>query len=44
LDLVGEVQGMLELEELIDGMLAAIHRNVPSDYVSINDIGPTPSG
>lgn len=31
---------MLELDELIDGMLAAIQRNVPSDYVSLNDIGP----
>lgn len=31
---------MLELDELIDGMLAAIRRNVPSDYVSLNDIGP----
>jgi DNA-binding CsgD family transcriptional regulator len=40
LDLIGEVQGMLELDELIDGMLAAIRRNVPSDYVSLNDIGP----
>jgi DNA-binding CsgD family transcriptional regulator len=40
LDLIGEVQGMLELDELIDGMLTAIQRNVPSDYVSLNDIGP----
>ncbi|HWH19025.1 MAG TPA: helix-turn-helix transcriptional regulator [Solirubrobacterales bacterium] len=40
LDLIGEVQGMLELDELIDGMLAAIQRNVPSIYVSLNDIGP----
>jgi DNA-binding CsgD family transcriptional regulator len=40
LDLIGEVQGMLELDELIDGMLAAIGRNIPSDYVSLNDIGP----
>jgi DNA-binding CsgD family transcriptional regulator len=40
LDLVGEVQGMLELDELIDGMLVAIQRSVPSDYVSLNDIGP----
>lgn len=31
---------MLELEELIDGMLVAIGRNIPSDYVSLNDIGP----
>jgi DNA-binding CsgD family transcriptional regulator len=40
LDLIGEVQGMLELDELIDGLLVAIQRNVPSDYVSLNDIGP----
>jgi DNA-binding CsgD family transcriptional regulator len=40
LDLIGEVQGMLELDELIDGMLDAVQRNVPSDYVSLNDIGP----
>jgi hypothetical protein len=38
LDLVGEVQG--KLDELTDGMLVAIQRNVPSDYVSLNDIGP----
>jgi DNA-binding CsgD family transcriptional regulator len=31
---------MLELDELIEGLLAAIGRNVPSDYVSLNDIGP----
>jgi DNA-binding CsgD family transcriptional regulator len=42
LDLIGEVQGMLELDELIDGMLAGIARNVPADYVSLNDIGPDP--
>lgn len=38
--MIGEVQGMLELDELIDGLLVAIQRNVPSDYVSLNDIGP----
>jgi DNA-binding CsgD family transcriptional regulator len=42
LDLVGEVQGMLELDELIDGMLVAVQRNIPSLYVSLNDIGPDP--
>jgi DNA-binding CsgD family transcriptional regulator len=42
LDLIGEVQGMLDLDELIEGMLAALQRNVPSEYVSINDIGPDP--
>jgi DNA-binding CsgD family transcriptional regulator len=40
LDLIGEVGGMLELDELIDGLLAAVQRNVPSDFVSLNDIGP----
>jgi DNA-binding CsgD family transcriptional regulator len=40
LDLIGEVQGMLELDELIDGLLVAFERNLPSDYVSINDVGP----
>jgi DNA-binding CsgD family transcriptional regulator len=40
LDLIGEVGGMLELDELIDGLLAAIRRNVPSDFVSLNDVGP----
>ncbi len=40
LDMIGEVQGMLDLDELIDGLLVAIRRNVPSDYVSLNDIGP----
>jgi DNA-binding CsgD family transcriptional regulator len=33
---------MLDLDELIEGMLAALQRNVPSEYVSINDIGPDP--
>jgi DNA-binding CsgD family transcriptional regulator len=40
LDLIGELQGMLDLDELIDGFLAAFERNVPADFVSINDIGP----
>src|ERR1700710_371891 len=31
---------MLDLDELIDGLLVAIQRNVPSDYISLNDIGP----
>jgi DNA-binding CsgD family transcriptional regulator len=40
LDMIGEVQGMLDLDELIDGLLVAIRRNIPSSYVSLNDIGP----
>jgi DNA-binding CsgD family transcriptional regulator len=42
LDLIGEVQGMLDLDELIEGLLAAFDRNLPSDFASINDIGPDP--
>lgn len=34
---------MLELDELIDGLLAALDRNLPSDFVSINDVGPDPA-
>ena len=43
LDLIGEVHGLLDLDELIDGLLAAFARQLPSDYVSINDIGPDPA-
>lgn len=42
LDLVGDVCGMLDLEELRHGLLAALHRVLPSDYVSLNDVGPSP--
>ncbi|HEV7585817.1 MAG TPA: helix-turn-helix transcriptional regulator [Solirubrobacteraceae bacterium] len=42
LELVGDVCGMLDLEELRHGLLAALHRVLPSDYVSLNDIGPSP--
>ncbi|HVW46187.1 MAG TPA: LuxR C-terminal-related transcriptional regulator [Solirubrobacterales bacterium] len=30
----------MELDELIDGLLTAIQHNLPSDFVSLNDIGP----
>lgn len=42
LELIGETQGLLELAELRDGLLAALHRVVPSDWVSINEIGSSP--
>lgn len=35
---------MLDVPELVDGMLTVLHRVVRSDYVSINDIGPGPGG
>jgi DNA-binding CsgD family transcriptional regulator len=42
LELVGDVCGLLDIEELRQGMLEAIRRALPSDYVSLNDIGPEP--
>lgn len=33
---------MLDLDELVEGMLDALKRAVPSDWVSINDVGPDP--
>ena len=43
LELIGEVQGLLELAELREGLLVALDRVVPSDWVSINEIGPDPA-
>lgn len=42
LELVGDVCGLLDIEELRFGLLDALHRAIPSDYVSLNDIGPGP--
>jgi DNA-binding NarL/FixJ family response regulator len=42
LELIGETQGLLELAELREGLLAALDRVVPSDWVSINEIGSNP--
>jgi DNA-binding CsgD family transcriptional regulator len=42
LDLIGDVVGLVELEELREGLLAALDPAVPSDFVSINEIGPEP--
>ena len=42
LDLVGDVCGLLDLDELRHGLLDALHRALPSLYVSLNDIGPGP--
>jgi DNA-binding CsgD family transcriptional regulator len=40
LELIGEVQGLLGLEDLHEGVLVALDRAVPSDWVSVNQIGP----
>ncbi|MHB8531810.1 MAG: helix-turn-helix transcriptional regulator [Solirubrobacteraceae bacterium] len=43
LDMIGDVLGLLELGELREGLLIALDRAVPSDFVSINEIGPRPA-
>ena len=43
LTLVGEVSGLLDLNEFRDGLLIALGREVPSDYVSLNHIAPDPA-
>jgi DNA-binding CsgD family transcriptional regulator len=42
LELVGDVCGLLDIEELRRGLIDALHRVISSDYVSLNDIGPLP--
>ncbi len=42
LDLVADVQGLLDIDEFREGLLAALSRMLPSDYVSLNDVGPEP--
>jgi len=42
LELIGDVYGLLDIEELRYGMLDSLHRVLPSDYISLNDVGPTP--
>jgi DNA-binding CsgD family transcriptional regulator len=42
LELVGDVVGMLDVQELRDGLLDALHRALPSDYISLNELGPGP--
>jgi DNA-binding NarL/FixJ family response regulator len=43
LELIGETQGLLELAELREGLLGALDRVVPSDWVSINEIASNPN-
>jgi DNA-binding CsgD family transcriptional regulator len=42
LELIGDVQGLLELDEFRLELLPALRRAVPADWVSLNDIGPDP--
>jgi DNA-binding CsgD family transcriptional regulator len=41
-ELIGDVQGLLALEEFRPGLVAALRRAVPTDWVSFNEIGPEP--
>jgi DNA-binding CsgD family transcriptional regulator len=43
LNLVGEVSGLLDLDEFRDGLLSALGREIPSDYASLNHIAPDPA-
>lgn len=40
LELVGDVCGLLDIDELRHGLLDALHRTLPCDYISLNDVGP----
>jgi len=42
LALVADVQGLLDLDEFRHGLLDALDRAIPSEYVSLNDVGPGP--
>ncbi len=42
LDLIGEVQGLLDLDEFRRGLIVGLRRAVPAEWISLNDIGPDP--
>jgi DNA-binding CsgD family transcriptional regulator len=42
LELIGDVCGLLDLAELGHGLLDSLHRVLPSDYISLNEVGPSP--
>jgi DNA-binding CsgD family transcriptional regulator len=43
LELIGDVCGLLDIDEFRHGLLDSLKRVLPSDYVSLNDVGPTPN-
>jgi DNA-binding CsgD family transcriptional regulator len=43
LTLVGNVVGMLELDDFRSGLLQALHETVQSDWISFNEVSPDPS-
>lgn len=42
LELIGEVHGLLDLAAFRLGLLAALRRAVPADWISLNDVGSDP--
>jgi len=42
LDLIGDLYGVLDIEEFRVDLLAALSRVIPCDWISLNDIGPEP--
>ncbi len=42
LELIGDVCGLLDIDELRHGLLDSLQRVLPSDYVSLNDVGSSP--
>ena len=42
LELIGDTSELLEIEEFRSALLEAVRRAVPSDWVTLNDIGPDP--
>jgi DNA-binding CsgD family transcriptional regulator len=42
LGLIGDVYGLLEIEEFRTGLLSALREAMPCDWVSLNEVGGTP--
>ncbi|HEX8103637.1 MAG TPA: LuxR C-terminal-related transcriptional regulator [Solirubrobacteraceae bacterium] len=42
LALVGDVMGLIDLREFRLGLLEALHATIPSDWTSVNQLGPRP--
>jgi DNA-binding CsgD family transcriptional regulator len=43
LSLVGDVYGLLEIDEFRAGLLVALREALPSDWASLNELGPDPA-
>jgi DNA-binding CsgD family transcriptional regulator len=42
LELIAETSQLLELDEYRTGVLTALHRAVPADWIGLSDVGPDP--